>query len=64
MPVARVSINPWGVQKLGTMKFCTERAASGPAMDELVATGFAVMECWLILNASTLGSFGAIAAAV
>ena len=64
MPVARVSINPWGVQKLGTMKICSERAASGLAMDELVATGFAVMECWLILNASTLGSFGVIAAAV
>jgi hypothetical protein len=55
LPVARISINVWGVKKMGTIEIYNESASSGPAMDEIVVTAFAVAEYWSILNTSSAG---------
>ena len=55
LPVARISIQVWGGKKLGTIEICDQRASSGPAMDEIVVTAFAVAEYCVILNTSPAG---------
>jgi hypothetical protein len=56
MPVARITLETWGIKKLGTIEICDERASSGPAMDEIVVVGMAVAEYCLMLSVGAGGA--------
>ena len=55
LPAAKISINVWGVKKMGTIEICNECASSGSVMDEIVVTALAVAEYWTILSTSSAG---------